>query len=490
MAQMPLPQEPSIPGGAWGGEWSPDAFRKQLLDEVRPEDDSWNNPWEHRDAELRDRPGSSSPPQTPLPPSPTSSFASASPPIESAASLSSGRESRGSVKKSFNPFAKSSLDEFLLGPEKIPVSEKDRIYIDAGDNGPRWRANPSEFTCSVSSPKKESKFHGIKSFIAYTIVPSFSKKSVSRRRYKHFDWIHAHLTYKFPFVPIPPLPEKQISGRFEEDFIEYRMTMLQSWVERICRHPVLSQSETFHHFITCPNDEKMWKAGKRRAENDRLVGANIFQAIERPNKPLDILHVDATLDGFSTFLGRLDESVRLAQTTCLDQAKKYQMDFKREHDRVSFSFSKLSKAFETDPYNDGSCLSQALQEMSTAYEEIGTMYEMQPKHDWDPLSNIFFEYRGLIYSFSGVNSLLKDVLAKRRNAEKDVKEGRLDYDQLPQIINHSDTVAYAFEAELAHFQAARMKDFNKAVASFLKGQISFYQKISDRLGTSLQKFMM
>ncbi|XP_063610622.1 sorting nexin-33-like isoform X2 [Penaeus indicus] len=487
---MPLPQEPSIPGGAWGGEWSADAFRKQLLDEVRPEDDAWNNSWEPRDTELRDRPGSRSPPQTPLSPSPTSSFASASPPIESAASPSSGRESRGSVKKSFNPFAKSSLDEFLLGPEKIPVSEKDRIYIDDGGNGPRWRANPSEFTCSVSSPKKESKFHGMKSFIAYTIVPSFSKKSVSRRRYKHFDWIHAHLTYKFPFVPIPPLPEKQISGRFEEDFIEYRMTMLQSWVERICRHPVLSQSETFHHFITCPNDEKMWKAGKRRADNDRLVGANIFQAIERPSKPLDILHVDATLDGFSTFLGRLDESVRLAQSTCLDQAKKYQMDFKREHDRVSFSFSKLSKAFETDPYNDGSGLSQALQEMSTAYEDIGTMYEMQPKHDWDPLSNLLFEYRGLIYSFTSVNSLLKDVLAKRRNAEKDAKEGRLEYDQLPQIINHSDTVAYAFEAELAHFQAARSKDFNKAIASFLEGQISFYQKISDRLGTSLQRFIM
>lgn len=88
-----------------------------------------------------------------------------------------------------------------------------------------------------------------------------------------------------------PAVTENPTGRFEEDFIEYRMTMLQSWVERICRHPVLSQSETFHHFITCPNDEKMWKAGKRRAENDRLVGANIFQAIERPHKPLDILHV-------------------------------------------------------------------------------------------------------------------------------------------------------------------------------------------------------
>ncbi|XP_042892135.1 sorting nexin-18-like isoform X2 [Penaeus japonicus] len=489
---MPFPQDPSISGGgAWGGEWSADSFRKQLLDEAPSGEDGWNNPWDTRDTELLNRPVSSSPPQSPLPPSPSSSYASTSPPSESAASLTTGgRESRGSVKKSFNPFAKSSLDEFLLGPEKVPVSEKDKIYIDESESGPRWRANPHEFTCSVSSPKKESKFHGMKSFIAYAIVPSFSRKSVSRRRYKHFDWIHAHLTFKFPFAPIPPLPEKQISGRFEEDFIEYRMTMLQSWVERICRHPVLSQSEMFHHFITCPNDEKMWKAGKRRAENDKLVGANIFQAIERPQKAMDIFQIDATLDGFSTFLSRLDESVRTAQSTCLDQARKYQLDFKREHDRVSHSFSKLGKAFESDPATDGSGLSQALQDMSTAYEDIGTMYETQPKHDWDPLCNLLFEYRGLIYSFSSVNSLLKDVLAKRRNAEKDAKEGRLEYDQLPKIINHSDTVAYAFEAELAHFQAVRTMDFNKAIASFLKGQINFYQKISDRLTASLQKFNM
>lgn len=34
LTQMPLPQEPSIPGGTWGGEWSADAFRKELMDEV------------------------------------------------------------------------------------------------------------------------------------------------------------------------------------------------------------------------------------------------------------------------------------------------------------------------------------------------------------------------------------------------------------------------------------------------------------------------
>ena len=84
--------------------------------------------------------------------------------------------------------------------------------------------------------------------------------------------------------------EFNISGRFEDDLIEYRMTMLQSWIDRICRHPIISQCEVFHHFVTCPNDEKMWKFGKRKAENDKLVGANFYQAVERPDRPLDLAH--------------------------------------------------------------------------------------------------------------------------------------------------------------------------------------------------------
>ena len=67
------------------------------------------------------------------------------------------------------------------------------------------------------------------------------------------------------------------------------MTMLQSWMDRICRHPVLSQCEVFKHFIHAPNDEKAWKAGKRKAENDKLVGTNFYEAIQRPDERLDLL---------------------------------------------------------------------------------------------------------------------------------------------------------------------------------------------------------
>ena len=43
------------------------------------------------------------------------------------------------------------------------------------------------------------------------------------RRYKQFDWLYERLNGKFgTVVAIPPLPDKQVTGRFEEDLIEHR----------------------------------------------------------------------------------------------------------------------------------------------------------------------------------------------------------------------------------------------------------------------------
>lgn len=47
-----------------------------------------------------------------------------------------------------------------------------------------------------------------------------------------------------------------LSGRFEDDFIRMRMERLQAWMSRMCRHPVVSQSEVFQLFLTY-RDEKV-----------------------------------------------------------------------------------------------------------------------------------------------------------------------------------------------------------------------------------------
>lgn len=66
----------------------------------------------------------------------------------------------------------------------------------------------------VDKPKKESKLKGLKSFIAYSLTSSLTGIQVSRR-YKHFDWLHEQLASKYLLIPIPPLPEKQVSGEQE-----------------------------------------------------------------------------------------------------------------------------------------------------------------------------------------------------------------------------------------------------------------------------------
>nr|XP_045611627.1 sorting nexin lst-4-like isoform X2 [Procambarus clarkii] len=498
MPPPPLPTEYANVGGESGGDnfntqqdhttstgFNANAQKRPVSQQMSYDNDDWDDDWDDDDSE----PGNNY-----LNGAGTFGLSAPNRAAKTSSSVgdvsTAGRDGRGTVRKSFNRFsnlAKSGVEDFLVGAGKASVDEKDKVFVEDYGNGPVWRPNPHEFTCAISSPKKESKFHGMKSFIAYTLMPSFSATPVSRR-YKHFDWIQGRLSEKFPLIPIPPLPEKQISGRFEDDLIEYRMTMLQSWVDRICRHPVISQCEVFHHFVTCPNDEKLWKTGKRRAENDKLVGANFYLAIERPDNALDVMQTEAKLEGYNRFFSNLDDAVKLLQNTCMDQAKKHQTAFKREYNKISHSFSKLSRAFDTDPSNCAPGLTEAIHHMSEAYQDIGTVFEEEPKHDWDPLCHLLFEYRGLIDGFPSVINITKGAIAKRRQVEKEANEGRLDYDQVPPMVRRSDTIAYALHAEVAHFHQERKRDFKKAMTSFLTEQINFYQKVTDRLRESLEKF--
>lgn len=73
---------------------------------------------------------------------------------------------------------------------------------------------------------------------------------------------------------------QQISGRYEEHFIEHRRAQLQEFVDWVCRHPVLSKCEVWMHFLTC-KDQKRWKAGKRTAEKDPVITTLIIASTRK-----------------------------------------------------------------------------------------------------------------------------------------------------------------------------------------------------------------
>ena len=47
-----------------------------------------------------------------------------------------------------------------------------------------------------------------------------------------------------------------LPGRYGEEFVEKRKEKLQMWTNRVARHPILSRSAVFQHFLTCPDSDQ------------------------------------------------------------------------------------------------------------------------------------------------------------------------------------------------------------------------------------------
>ena len=97
------------------------------------------------------------------------------------------------------------------------------------------------------------------------------------RRFKHFIWLRERLVEKFPSINILPLPDKQVAGRFAEEFVDMRRRALERWLRRLARHPVVRQSQVFIHFMGA--SESDWKNGKRSAERTLKKGAFFYTEV-------------------------------------------------------------------------------------------------------------------------------------------------------------------------------------------------------------------
>jgi hypothetical protein len=60
---------------------------------------------------------------------------------------------------------------------------------------------------------------------------------------------------RLPGLGLPPLPEKQYSGRFADDFIELRRGDLERWLQRLVRHPVVRVDQCIIGFFGVESEE-------------------------------------------------------------------------------------------------------------------------------------------------------------------------------------------------------------------------------------------
>ncbi|NXA41161.1 SNX33 protein, partial [Eudromia elegans] len=408
--------------------------------------------------------------------------------LERQDSLSSAK--RGSVVgrnlNRFSSFVRSGVEAFVLGDVPLMSKVAELYYIEMGSRGPQWRANPHPFLCSVEDPTKQTKFKGIKSYISYKLTPSNINSPVYRR-YKHFDWLYNRLLHKFTVISVPHLPEKQATGRFEEDFIEKRKRRLVLWMEHMTSHPVLSQYEGFQHFLRC-RDEKQWKLGKRRAEKDEMVGASFLLTLQIPTEHQDLQDVEDRVDAFKAFSKKMDDSVLQLTNVASELARKHVGGFRKEFHKLGSAFQAISHSFHMDPPYSSDALNNAISHTGKTYETVGEMFAEQPKNDLFLMLDTLSLYQGLLSNFPDIIHLQKGAFAKVKESQRMSDEGRMDQDEADGIRKRCRVVGFALQAEMNHFHERRVADFKRMMQSYLKQQIIFYQRVSQQLEKTLRMY--
>ncbi|KAM6082006.1 sorting nexin-9 [Chlamydotis macqueenii] len=397
--------------------------------------------------------------------------------------------SRGAAMKlplnKFPGFAKPGMEQYLLAKQLTKPKEKIPIII--GDYGPMWVYPTSTFDCVVADPKKGSKMYGLKSYIEYQLTCTNTNRSVNHR-YKHFDWLYERLLVKFGLaIPIPSLPDKQVTGRFEEEFIKMRMERLQAWMTRMCRHPVVSESEVFQQFLNF-RDEKEWKTGKRKAEKDETVGVLIFSTMEPEAPDLDMVEIEQKCDAVGRFTKAMDDGVKELLTVGQEHWKRCTGPLPKEYQKIGKALQSLALVFSTSGYQGESDLNGAITEAGKTYEEIATLVADQPKKDLHFLMETNHEYKGFLGCFPDIIGAHKGAIEKVKESDKLVATSKITPQDKQNMVKRVSTMAYALQAEMNHFHSNRIYDYNSVIRLYLEQQAQFYETIAQKLRQALSRF--
>ncbi|XP_053316834.1 sorting nexin-9 [Spea bombifrons] len=385
----------------------------------------------------------------------------------------------------FPGFAKSGVDQYLMAKQLGKPKEKIPIII--GDYGPMWVYPTNTFDCIVADPRKGTKMYGLKSYIEYQLTTTNTNRSVNHR-YKHFDWLYERLLVKFGLaIPIPSLPDKQVTGRFEEEFIKMRMERLQGWMTRMCRHPVVSESDVFQQFLNF-RDEKEWKTGKRKAEKDETVGCMIFSAIEPEAPDLDLIEVEQKCEAVSKFTRAMDEGVKDLLTVGQEHWKRCTGPLPKEYQKIGKALQNLSQVFSTSGYQGETDLNSAITEAGKTYEAIATLVEEQPKKDLHFLMETNHEYKGFLSCFPDIISAHKGAIEKVKESDKLVATSKITQQDKLNMIKRVSTMSFALQAEMNHFHSNRIYDYNSVIRLYLEQQVQFYEAIAEKLKEALSRF--
>ncbi|XP_065217646.1 sorting nexin-4-like [Planococcus citri] len=164
----------------------------------------------------------------------------------------------------------------------------------------------------------------------------FAPISLLWRRYSEFEQLQQYLQAEYPYVIIPPLPEKKhtytwrnpnsvIHDITDPDFVDRRRAGLENFLHRVASHPLLSYDSLFKKFLT---QENGW--------NETLKQEGYVQIVESKLKDLTVIprfvSMDSQFKNLSNYSKQLEnnlDSILKSRSKVIEQT--YTVDMLHSH---------------------------------------------------------------------------------------------------------------------------------------------------------------
>ncbi|KAF9266929.1 Vps5-domain-containing protein [Marasmius fiardii PR-910] len=364
------------------------------------------------------------------------------------------------------------------------------------------------FVITVDDPQKVG--DPIRSFTMYTVhtrttSPLFQKSAFSvLRRYSDFLWLYETLSNNNPGVVVPPVPEKNSFGRFDDQFVKQRRFALEKCIQKIANHPVLGKDPDLKLFLESDTFSLDIKHRKAEIAHERGgLMASIGQTITGPR----FHESDEWFDRQKAYLDSLESQLR-GLTKAIDMVAKQRAEQSTATLEFANSLSELASA------DVGKQLVLSLSGLSEVERKAHDLQVTQSDQDMVTFMGTVDEYARLINSVRLAFSSRIRVYHSWRNAESELQrvkvnheknraQGRIPTDRLGYSLSQIadaerraadaklefEQVSRLVKSEVARFEQERIEDFKDSLHSFLEGMISRQKELIGQWETYQQMLL-
>ncbi|KAF4619017.1 hypothetical protein G7Y89_g14830 [Cudoniella acicularis] len=395
-------------------------------------------------------------------------------------------------------------------PPPVQPSPGTQVKRDTQPSVSVEQAAKPTFEITVGDPHKVGDLTS--SHIVYLVRTKTTSKAYRQsefavtRRYRDFLWLYNSLHGNNPGIIVPPPPEKQAVGRFDQNFVESRRAALERMLNKTAQHPTLQhdgdlklflESEAFNVDVK-HKERKEPGLGESKGMFSGLgisVGSGGSKFVEQDDWFHERrVYLDALENQLKSLLKAMDTVV--TQRKGLAEAAG---DF-------SNSLHALSSV-ELSP-----SLSHPLEGLSDLQLRIKELYDRQAQQDVLTLGITIDEYIRLIGSikqafqsrqkaYHSWHSAESEMQKRKSTQEKLLRQGKTQQDRLTQMqadvtdaerkVHQArllfEDMGRLMRSELERFEREKVEDFKSAVETFLESAVEAQKELIELWETFLMQ---